>query len=209
MRGLFGAVAGGMLTSMLLRSLGINLAFPGLEIILWAVVGYFVLRWLLRRFQSRPSPQFRRAERAVEDPLVTGIAREVAADIFYKVQQGWMARRIGQLSGLLGPTIEEEFRRDLDALHSAGQVNSLEQINLNQVTVMHTWQEESCDYSYVRMAASMVDYTVDERSGAVVEGSATQPVTFEECWIFEKALGSPQWRLVGIEQESAAKASCG
>ena len=45
---------------------------------------------------------------------------------------------------------------------------------------------------------SMVDYTVDDTTGAVVDGSAT-PVDIEEYWTFTRPVGPKPWRLSAIQ----------
>jgi len=46
----------------------------------------------------------------------------------------------------------------------------------------------------------IVDYTTDEQSGQVVDGSATDPVKFEEYWTFVRPVGPSAWRLSAIQQ---------
>jgi predicted lipid-binding transport protein (Tim44 family) len=46
----------------------------------------------------------------------------------------------------------------------------------------------------------MLDYTVDEHSGQVYEGSRTTPVRFEEYWTFVRPCGPNAWQLSAIQQ---------
>jgi predicted lipid-binding transport protein (Tim44 family) len=50
----------------------------------------------------------------------------------------------------------------------------------------------------VYLAGSLVDYTVDERSGDVVEG-ARQPQPFEEYWTLVRPVGPGSWILTAIQ----------
>ncbi|HEV8473223.1 MAG TPA: TIM44-like domain-containing protein, partial [Methylomirabilota bacterium] len=43
------------------------------------------------------------------------------------------------------------------------------------------------------------DYTVDDGSGAVVEGSRTAAQDFEEFWTFTRAVGPNAWKLSAIQ----------
>jgi predicted lipid-binding transport protein (Tim44 family) len=52
----------------------------------------------------------------------------------------------------------------------------------------------------VRFRAGVLDYTVDETTGAVVEGSNTVPTSFEEFWTFTRPVGPNPWRLSAIQQ---------
>ena len=50
----------------------------------------------------------------------------------------------------------------------------------------------------VYLAASLVDYTVDDTTGALVDGSKT-PQDIEEYWTFTRLVGPKPWRLSAIQ----------
>ncbi len=50
----------------------------------------------------------------------------------------------------------------------------------------------------VHLAGSLVDYTVDDASGALVAG-AKAPQEFEEFWTFTRSVGPNPWRLSAIQ----------
>ena len=47
-------------------------------------------------------------------------------------------------------------------------------------------------------AVSLIDYTVDDSNGSVVDGSTT-PVDIEEYWTFTRPVGRSPWRLSAIQ----------
>jgi predicted lipid-binding transport protein (Tim44 family) len=49
------------------------------------------------------------------------------------------------------------------------------------------------------IAASLLDYTVDDATGSVVEGSKTTPQTVEEFWTFVRPVGNNPWQLTAIQ----------
>jgi predicted lipid-binding transport protein (Tim44 family) len=51
----------------------------------------------------------------------------------------------------------------------------------------------------VYLAGSLLDYTVDDASGAVVAGSSTQRENLEEFWTFSRPVGPNPWRLSAIQ----------
>ena len=51
----------------------------------------------------------------------------------------------------------------------------------------------------IQLQANLLDYTVDEASGNVIEGSPTEPVKFLERWAFSKS-DSSDWKLEGIQE---------
>ena len=125
---------------------------------------------------------------------------ETASDIFFKVQAAWMNRDMSQASVVLTPEMMEILQKDCDRLRGQGRINRLENIAVRSVAVTEAWQESGLDYATVHFLASLLDYTVDERSGQVVDGSRTEPAKFEEYWTFMRPVGPNAWRLSAIQQ---------
>jgi len=125
---------------------------------------------------------------------------DTASDIFFRVQAAWMARDMSQVSGSVTPEMSGTLQKDCDRLRGQGRINRLDNIAVRSVAVTEAWQESGQDYVTVQFLASLLDYTVDERSGQVVEGSRTEPVKFEEFWTFVRPVGPNAWRLSAIQQ---------
>lgn len=166
--------------------------------------------------QAQPQPQMYQAQAVDTGPrdLERGVgyirqmdsgfdpARfgDTASDIFFRVQAAWIARDISQASGSITPEMADILQKDCDRLRGQGRINRLDNIAVRSVTVTEAWQESGQDYVTVQFLASLLDYTVDERSGQVVEGSRTEPVKFEEYWTFVRSVGPNPWRLSAIQQ---------
>lgn len=125
---------------------------------------------------------------------------DTASDIFFKVQAAWMSRDMGQAGAVITPEMVDILQKDCDRLRGQGRINRLDNIAVRSVTVTEAWQESGQDYVTVDFLANLLDYTVDERSGQVVEGSRTEPVKFEEFWTFMRPVGPNAWRLSAIQQ---------
>jgi predicted lipid-binding transport protein (Tim44 family) len=124
---------------------------------------------------------------------------ETASDMFFKIQAAWTTRDIGRASDLLTPEMQGVLQRQCDQLRSERRINRLENIAVRQATVTEAWQERGQDYVTVHFLASLLDYTTDE-SGRVVDGSATDPVKFEEYWTFVRPVGPNRFKLTAIQQ---------
>ncbi len=137
-------------------------------------------------------------------PLAFPAARidsDMAEDIFFRVQGAWTRRDIALLQDLAEPDVVRVFAQDLQELKQNRSINRLENISVRRVEIGETWTEAQRDLIRVHFTANLLDYTVDETTGEVKEGSSSVPVKFEETWIFAKDLGKTQWRLAGIEQD--------
>lgn len=126
---------------------------------------------------------------------------DTAMDIFFKIQGSWMNRDLSPVSGLLSDEMKRIFQEDLDRLVRDKQVNRLENIAVRNVEIVEAWQESGQDYITASIYANLLDYTTDDTSGAVVSGSKTEPVKFEEYWTFIRPVGNNPWRLSGINQK--------
>ena len=92
------------------------------------------------------------------------------------------------------------LQKDCDRLRQQRRVNHLENIAVRSVEATEAWQEAGQDFVTMRFLANLLDYTVDEATGQVVEGSRTEPVKFEEYWTFARPVGPNAWRLSAIQQ---------
>lgn len=126
---------------------------------------------------------------------------DTVMDIFFKIQGSWMNRDLSPVTGLLTDEIKRIFQEDLDRLLRDKQVNRLENIAVRNVEVIEAWQESGQDYITALIYANLLDYTTDDVSGAVVSGSKTEPVKFEEYWTFTRPVGNNPWRLSAINQK--------
>jgi predicted lipid-binding transport protein (Tim44 family) len=123
---------------------------------------------------------------------------EWAKGTFVDVQAG-IAKR--DLSGVRDRLTPQEFARLLsqcDELRAAGRTNRIERIQIGRADVSEAWQESGQDWVTLCFAVSLVDYTVDDATGAVVEG-ATTPVDIQEYWTFTRTVGPKPWRLSAIQ----------
>ena len=123
---------------------------------------------------------------------------EVASDVFFKVQAGWMRRDIASYRHLLGDGLAAEYERQFADMRQLGRINKLESISIRKVEIVSAGKENGEDFVTVLFTANLLDYTVDEHSGALVEGSMTDPVKFAEEWTWARPFGTEAWKLEGL-----------
>jgi predicted lipid-binding transport protein (Tim44 family) len=76
----------------------------------------------------------------------------------------------------------------------------MENIALRESEITEAWTENGQDFITVRLKANLLDYTVSERDGRVINGSDTEPVEFEEYWTFTRPVGPNAWKLSAVQQ---------
>lgn len=126
---------------------------------------------------------------------------DAAMDSFFKIQGAWMNRDLAPVSGLLSEEMAQIFQDDLAQLLRDKQINKLDNIAVRKVEIVEASQELGNDYITVSIYANLLDFTIDERTGAVVSGSKEDPVKFQEYWTFTRPVGNNPWRLTAIQQQ--------
>ncbi len=125
--------------------------------------------------------------------------KEVAQDVFFQVQAGWMRRDIASYRHLLDDRLAQEYEGHFAEMRQKGQVNKLENIAVRSVELSDAGIDGSEEFVTLLFRANLLDYTLDEISGSVVAGSMTTPVKFAEQWTWSRPLGETNWKLAGIE----------
>lgn len=125
---------------------------------------------------------------------------ETASDAFFTIQSAWTARDMGAVRDLLRPEMYETLHKECERMRVGRRVNRLENIAVRTIEVTEAWQEQGQDFVTVHFLASLLDYTVDEASSQVLEGSRTAPVKFEEYWTLTRPVGPNDWKLSAIQQ---------
>lgn len=124
---------------------------------------------------------------------------EVASDVFFKIQAGWMRRDLATYRHLLGDQLAAEYERHFEEMRRLGQLNKLESIAVRGVEIVAAGSDNGEDFVTVLFTANLLDYTVDEQTGAVMKGSMTEPVKFAEKWTWARPIRTENWKLEGIE----------
>ncbi|MGH7388574.1 MAG: Tim44 domain-containing protein [Candidatus Rokuibacteriota bacterium] len=224
--GLFGGF-GGMLGGLLLGGLLGGLLFGnhgfgiGLLDVLLIGGGLVLLMTFLRRRREEPRPAYAMAgggAATVEAPpapsdLERGVGHirtldarfdpaafaATARTAFLDVQRAVGARDVGALRERLTPEMFAVLQGQVDEVRAARRTSHVEDVRFDQVDVSEAWQESGRDFVTVYLTGSLLDYTVNDATREVVDGSRTAPQGFEEFWTFTRPVGRNGWRLSAIQ----------
>jgi predicted lipid-binding transport protein (Tim44 family) len=123
-----------------------------------------------------------------------------ARDMFARLQAAWSARDLAPVRAELTDELAASLQTDIDHLKAQRRSNRLDRVMVESAEPTEAWQETGQDFVTIRFRASALDYTLDDATGAVVEGSQTSPASFEEFWTFTRPVGPNPWRLSAIQQ---------
>lgn len=127
-------------------------------------------------------------------------------DIFVTVQGAWSSQDTAALSAYCGADLAGRLENEIVQLKAGQRRNRMENIALRESEIIEAWTEEDEEIITVRLCADLLDYTVDEQSGAVIDGSNLVPVAFEEFWTFTRPVGPNPWKLASVQQAEFEKA---
>jgi predicted lipid-binding transport protein (Tim44 family) len=122
-----------------------------------------------------------------------------ARRVYFVVQQAIGMRELAGVRDYLAPEMATVLQAQCDRLRVARQTNRVEQLDIRRAELSEAWQEGGRDYVTVFISATMLDYTVDDATGAVVEGSRTALQAIEDFWTFTRPVGHHPWKLSAIQ----------
>ena len=123
-------------------------------------------------------------------------------------------RLLGEIQGAYGrndidalgqrttPEMLSYFAQELDEDAKKGHLNVLTDVKLLQGDLSEAWREGNLEYATVAMRYSLIDATVEAKTGRVISGSRDEPVEGTEIWTFCRPANgrADQWELSAIQQ---------
>ncbi len=225
-RGLAGGLLGGALGGLLFGSMfGMGGGGMGLvPLLLLGAVGYFFYKRFVQKPSSGSAPGYRPPPASfggfgaapVAEPLnglEAGLAEirqtdsdfdekyfvEVASDVFFKIQAGWMRRDLSSCAQLLGAELAAQYAEQFEEMRGRGEINKLESISIRKVEVIDAGKQGNEDFVTVLFTANLLDYTINDKTDELIRGSMTEPVKFAEEWTWARPEGTENWKLEGIK----------
>lgn len=119
-----------------------------------------------------------------------------------EVQNAYGQNDIDGLGQRVTPEMLSYFAHELDENAKNGVINDVSDAKLLQGDLAESWHEPGVEYATVAMRYSLLDATVEARTGKVVSGSKTEPQEVSEIWTFRRRTGGKpdQWELSAIQQ---------
>jgi len=154
-----------------------------------------------KSYQGGPSSGELRHIKSMDPSFNEKAFKDLAEDLFFKIQGGWTRRDLSGIRSLLSPAMYDVFKEQVDRLVADKEINRLENIAVREVEITEAGQDHGEEYVTVRFYANLLDYTVHEKTGQVLAGSSSDPVKFVEYWTFTRNVGEKNWVLGGITQE--------
>ena len=143
-------------------------------------------------------------ERGVQDIRVTDRGFDptrfagYAAMLFRDVRCALTARDVGVLRDRVTPEMYRELSLVCERLRTSSQSNRVDDVEIRP-EVTEAWQDGDRDYVTAYITGSMVDYTVDDATGDLVDGSPVTPTPVEQFLTFTRPAGLNFWMLSAVQ----------
>ena len=118
--------------------------------------------------------------------------------VFRSVHRARMSRDVASLRDRVTPELYGELQAQCARLRSLGRASHVDEIEI-RAQVTEAWQEDGRDYVTAYIVGAMLDYTVDELTGALLAGSKTAPEAVEAFWTFTRPAALNPWMLSAIQ----------
>jgi hypothetical protein len=115
-------------------------------------------------------------------------------EMFVAIQYAWMARNLEPVRRFLADQQFSVLNNSVQTDYiQKGQINKLDNVHITQMWPVEVTKQGDYDSVKMLIEASCIDYTVDERTGELVNpaelGDGKTPTTFQEYWTFMRKAG--------------------
>ena len=115
-------------------------------------------------------------------------------EMFVAIQYAWMNRNLEPVRRFLSDQQFSVLNNSVQADYVAkGQINKLDNIHIDHMEPVEVVKQGDYDSVKMLITATSIDYTVDERTGDLVNpselGDGKTPSTFREFWTFMRKSG--------------------
>jgi hypothetical protein len=123
--------------------------------------------------------------------------------VFMQVQKAWAERNQELVKDVMTKNIYEKHKAQTDEMIASGKKNILEQIKISQIVIISIsdYKDNSKDSFSAYIDASMIDYTIDEKTEKVLSGDNSEAHSFSEIWTFLRE--DNKWKLDEISTDTS------
>lgn len=122
---------------------------------------------------------------------------------YIQMQNAWQAKEWEPMRAIMTDSLYNQMARQLQALIEAKQTNHIDRIAVLETRIVRYAVEGDNDVLVVRLSTRITDYTTDDRTGSVVNGSTTRELYMVYDWKLTR-----QKDKLTLAQPSVTQISC-
>lgn len=171
------------------------------ELVLLPVILIYagVVTWLAAK-KSQQAKTLLRQISAIDPVWEIDEIKARIEETYFKVQEAWRERNQDIARDYMSLRLYDKHKRRTDDMLRRGIRNVMENINLKKAQIVEVldYQDDTRDSFWVLITGSMIDYSIVEQSGEIIDGEKKNR-TFKELWRFRRAAHG--WVLDEIDQD--------
>ena len=115
--------------------------------------------------------------------------KEKISNLYMKLQDAWEGKAWEPMRAHMTEELYNQFARQLDEYIRNHQTNHVDRIAVLSVELRGVRQDEVNDAVIARVKSRIVDYVVDDNTGALISGSKTKELFMEYEWTLIRSRG--------------------
>lgn len=160
--------------------------------IICSVILAVILFYKIKRTLEKPDPE---VNPDVEFSLDYEELKQHVKKTFFKMQDARMSRNIDVAKGIVTESLYSDYKEQLEKLKNDNKINVLNQIEINEIRIIgcEDYMEGYHRRFIAQIHGKMIDYTIDELTGDVIENSSMNADSFTDTYHFIR--DNKDWRL--------------
>lgn len=124
--------------------------------------------------------------------------------VYVDIQDAWCKRDLTSVQTVLHPNLYQQTEKQIQKKIEAGIVNHLERISVNTSYLSGYRKDSQYEYIIVYLAAQMIDYQIEEKTGKIIFGDKTTRWSLQYKMTFMRSIGM----LTPSEEEKEDAMNC-
>ena len=152
--------------------------------------------------RSTPQGQLRTLTeyRTLDPDFDAADLREKASNLYVRMQNCWTAGDISELRPYFTDALFTQYERQLAAKRAQKLTNYVERISVQNVAVRGFRQSNGVDHMILKVEARIVDYTLNDETGALVSGSRDREKLMVYEWDLSRTSGMITLKRNGVNK---------
>lgn len=129
------------------------------------------------------------------------LMRSHSKDIFLRMQKAWMNRDIASVKSRITNDLYEDYGRQLQVMKENYEKNIIKDINITEINIIscEDYHDNSRDTFVAYIKGTILDYTINEKTGYVIKNENKEPEEFVDTYHFVRS--NNRWLLNEIDNE--------
>ncbi len=117
---------------------------------------------------------------------------------FRIIQDSWMNRDLSDAEMFLADGTYEQFQIQINGMIEDNNVDIMKDLKILNTCAIKAESTNDYDSIYVTIQAKAINYLMNQKTGAIIIGSKTEPEKFAEVWCFMRRKGTKELNSKGL-----------